>query len=596
LAPGRIFVFTFLCRCGGKRRELFPQQSDADGFPSRQVPYPVERTITKLLLMISSHGSQDPPTSDVCIVGAGPVGLAIALRLEAQGLSVTLLEMGEDETDSPQQGHVEINNRHHARAEAASRSGIGGTSALWGGRCVALDDIDFEKREHVAYSGWPIPHDELRRYYNPALEFLRCSTADLPTAELAPDDASVTISAMERWSDQPDLGPVYVERIRSSDRISIITGAAVRSAEPDASGQRIETLRARVRGRDVNVRARVFILAGGGLENGRLLLALRKSAAEGHMVPSPVTGQFYQGHLTGYVAVIQFDNAASALPLLFHRDREGRIYRRRFQISPAVQQKERLLNTVFWIDAISIADPIHGSGALSACYLFLDMSGLYRRLSKGLAPASRDAAGSRWREHLRNLIRDWTWPLDLPAVLKALARRRDRGHTLINPKGRYLLRYHAEQVPDPESKVELSSCKGNKELALAIDYKVVGQDIDSVLHSHDVLDGWLRRNGIGHLNYICGDSERRKSVLDQAFDGFHQIGLARMAADPAEGVADKNCRVHGLGNLYLAGTCLFPTSGQANPTLPAVALALRLADHLAGNLRQEAAAASPVAG
>lgn len=533
--------------------------------------------------MISSQGAQDPPTSDVCIVGAGPVGLAMALRLEAQGISVTLLEMGQDGDMAPRQGRIEISNRHHAHVEAASRAGIGGTSALWGGRCVALDDLDFVKREHVPFSGWPIPHGELRRYYGPALEFLRCSTIELPAVELAAGDQRVTTSAFERWSERPDLGPVYLERVRSSDRISLFTGAVVTALEPDASGRKIETLRAQIMGRDVRIRAGVFILAGGGLENARLLLALRNS---GRISPSPVTGQFYQGHLTGYIAVIQFDCARSAMPLFFQRSQDGGVFRRRLQISPAVQQEERLLNSVFWIDAISIADPVHGSGALSACYLFLRLTGLYGRLSKGLAPASRGAA-SGWMAHVRNLAADWTWPRDLPAVLKALVQRPAGGRTLLNPKGRYLLRYHAEQVPDPKSRVELGASANGVGPALVVDYRVVEQDIDSVLRSHEVLDGWLRRNGIGHLDYSADGSVRQKSVSDQAFDGFHQIGLARMATDPGEGAADVDCRVHGFANLYLSGSCLFPTGGHANPTLPAVALAMRLADHLGQNLRQE---------
>jgi len=60
----------------------------------------------------------------------------------------------------------------------------------------------------------------------------------------------------------------------------------------------------------------------------------------------------------------------------------------------------------------------------------------------------------------------------------------------------------------------------------------------------------------------------------------HHIGTTRMHPDPKQGVVDQNCRVHGISNLHVAGSSVFPTSGHANPTLTIVALALRLADHL----------------
>jgi choline dehydrogenase-like flavoprotein len=61
---------------------------------------------------------------------------------------------------------------------------------------------------------------------------------------------------------------------------------------------------------------------------------------------------------------------------------------------------------------------------------------------------------------------------------------------------------------------------------------------------------------------------------------WHHMGTTRMADDPRRGVVDVACRVHGIRNLYVAGSSVFPTSGFASPTLTIVALALRLADHL----------------
>lgn len=128
---------------------------------------------------------------------------------------------------------------------------------------------------------------------------------------------------------------------------------------------------------------------------------------------------------------------------------------------------------------------------------------------------------------------------------------------------------------------------------MQVDYRVEDRDILSVLRAHHLLDQWLRAKGYGKLEYLRPEDERFRSVLAQAFDGYHQIGLARMSDHPQSGVVDPDCRVHQIDNLYLAGASVFPTGGHANPTLPAVALALRLAEHLARVVKQKKDAVVP---
>ncbi|MFB9952339.1 FAD-dependent oxidoreductase [Rhizobium puerariae] len=430
--------------------------------------------------MIAADWDTGSARADICIVGAGPVGLALAFKLEELGFTVTLLEMGTGETggDGGATGDIEFKNGHHASSPAMSRPGIGGASALWGGRCVEFDDIDFDKRGHVPFSGWPISHDELRRHYPEALAFLNCNAGDVQLDEIGIADGTIGTQALERWSRYPDLGPICTERLQASRHIRFLNGT-VRRVVVDPSGERIEALVAHHGAKQIEVTARAFVLAGGGLENARLLFSLPRDhprIAEGSSDP---LGRFYQGHLTGYIAVLEFDKPEMAKQFAFQMDRQGYIFRRRLQIEPAVQTQEKLLNCVFWLDPISVADPVHGSGALSSIYLFLRTFGLYRRLSNGLAPTSRGSQNISRKQHWQNIHADRRLLPDVLLSLRNLLERRlDRWRMLMNPKGRYLLRYHAEQIPNPDSRVSLQPQDGQvPRPALAVDYRVVDQDL-----------------------------------------------------------------------------------------------------------------------
>jgi choline dehydrogenase-like flavoprotein len=148
-----------------------------------------------------------------------------------------------------------------------------------------------------------------------------------------------------------------------------------------------------------------------------------------------------------------------------------------------------------------------------------------------------------------------------------------------NPSGRYALRYHAEQIPNPESRVYLGS-DANANQGLTVDFRYLPDDAASVVGAHELLDDELRRSRLGYLEYWTKSDERADAVGAQAMDGYHQVGTTRMGSDAKSSVVDLNCRVHGFDNLYVASSSVFPTAGSANPTFPMVALALRLAHHI----------------
>ncbi|MCL6709075.1 FAD-dependent oxidoreductase [Pseudomonas sp. R2.Fl] len=529
---------------------------------------------------------QTLPEADICIVGAGPVGIACALRCSKLGLRVVLIEAGPPDgpaEDFSAYAPVHFLSSHHDAIEAVSSRGLGGTSAKWGGRCVAFDDLDFEPRPHLPGASWPIGHSELKRYYPDALSFLQCGTAPPAATEFGSGD--FTTAAVEYWSARPAIGEIYRNELLSSRNVTLLTGTTVTGISLDRSGGRVTGLSLLRAGRTIELKAPLTVLAGGGLENARLLLSVREERPEKIGGPDGALGCFYQGHLTGYLALIQFTDQRLEHALRFSRDGNGFVSRRRLQPTPAIQKSNALLNTVFWIDAISIADPIHASGVQSAIFLLLSALGLYGRLSRGLAAKTASAHVGRYGPHLRNALTRPGRLRDYGCMLASLFRSRKRNFELVSQNGRYLLRYHAEQTPIRESRATLGGLAGEGGApALTVDYRIAEEDVASVLRCHELLDRWLREHGFGRLEYLHPQEERGEAVLAQARDGYHQIGLTRMSVDPASGVVDADCRVHDIANLYVAGTGVFPTGGQANPTLPAVALALRLADHLA--LRQ----------
>jgi hypothetical protein len=253
----------------------------------------------------------------------------------------------------------------------------------------------------------------------------------------------------------------------------------------------------------------------------------------------------------------------------------------------ATQAAERLANVAFWPVVPPIADAAHRSGPLSAVFLALSLAPLGRRLIA--EPVRLKHVGPppyRRAAHLSNVVRDLPRTLGFaPAFLwrNRVARMRLPGFFLRNPARRYGLEYHSEQLPDPESRLTLAEARDRLgQRRLRIDLRFGPGDAASVVRAHAALEAWLVRNRLARLDYHDPDPEARAAaVIANARDGAHQVGTIRMAREPGQGVVDGRCRVFGTPGLHVVSTAVLPTSGQANPTLTAVQLGLRLADDLA---------------
>lgn len=533
---------------------------------------------------------------DLCVVGSGPVGMALAMEFDRLGRDVLVLESGGPAVEPRRAADsraILLNPATHAPMEIATCRALGGASWTWGGRSVPFDPVDLEERSWVPHSQWPISLEEFLPWHARAAEYLLCGSDSFVSApSLLPGaNADLDLRCLERWATESRLALIHRARIQAAPRITLCLNSTVVDLELDPSSRRVEGLVvaspsvAGPAGR-TSVRARHIILAMGGVETTRLLLSVQRRLPQLFGGADGPLGRFYMGHISGKIANIALARPESIADFDFHKDSTGSFVRRRMVLTPQAQREHRLLNTAFWPDNPPFYDYRHGSGVLSGVFLALSFPPTGRRiLPEGIRLAHIGPKPRRYAPHLRNAILGApAGARDIVNILRDrfLAKPRKPGFIVPNRAGRYALHYHGEQEPNPDSRITLSAEQDRFGMPrAAIDLRFTEGDVRSVVESHRVLNAALRDSGIGSLEYRYPEDELAAGVRAQAADGYHQAGTTRMGDDPRTSVVDPNLQVHGVENLHIASSSVFPTTGQANSTFPAVALALRLAHRLA---------------
>lgn len=549
---------------------------------------------------------------DACVIGAGPAGLTMALELAEHGLTVVLVESGGEGYDEAAQRLSDaeiVTPDSHDVMEDAVRRGLGGTSALWGGRCVPLDPIDFESRDFIDGSGWSLSASELSQYYTRACEILgvgdaafevdECRTLVTRGRQLSPmfaDTDTIRATQLERWSRSPNIWLAYKDKVWMHPRITVQSGltcVGFRQTQMDCSvTEALFESTSLAQSESKKIKADVFVVACGGVESTRLIL---NSICDplGLKLQSPkLVGRYYMGHPSGKIADIEL--YGDATKTLYGFENDGGVYvRRRITFRPDTLREEKLLNIAFWLDNAPLSDWRHGSSVLSAAYLALTAP----VLGRFLAPAAirKHIAGKHGVQRMRHVLNCMRSPVRTFLFCiqflwqRYLVTPRLPGFFTFSDTNRYALHFHAEQSPSWNSFITLSDETDAHGLRRArIELKWSMQDIDSIIRAHSVLDQALQSAGIGRLIYRYPPAELAQAIHEQAVDGFHQLGTLRMSTDSSNGVTDHLGRLFGTQNVFVASSAVFPTSGQANPTLALVALAVRQAEHLSKIFQREA--------
>jgi choline dehydrogenase-like flavoprotein len=517
---------------------------------------------------------------DLCIVGAGAAGIAIALELVGSGRRVVVLESGGRDLDPDAQRLCESDLRglrcasvHDGRARA-----LGGTTTMWAGQALPLDDADFAPRDWVGAAGWPVSRAELAPYYRRAERLLGVPAVsygdgdhpgDWPAALARPPQIGGLRARFSTFSPVPSFATAHGVALAGAPDVLVLLHATASRLTMAAGGARVEAVQVRsLRGREGHVCAARYVLCCGAVETPRLLLA-SASGDEAPGAPHDLVGRFFQEHL--HIKVPLVPRNRRAIGRLMHTKRIGGVrHHAKLCATRELQRSERILAAGADLTYDVDANPALGPG-------------------RELAGALR-GGGSR-----RGALRPLLGTLRHPATLA----RAGYGTTVVRRKasegfGPMYLCLQVETAPRPESRVTLGA--GTDALGVpraVVDWRVGAIELRTAEVLAHRLDAGLRAAGLGRLDLSVLPLERDLDRLGaRVASGCHHAGTTRMSDDPRAGVVDRDCRVHGVADVFVAGASVFPTSGWSNPTLTLLALAYRLADRL----EQELAASGPVAG
>jgi len=510
-------------------------------------------------------------TTDVCVAGAGAAGITLALQVARSGRKVCLVEGGAFEVEEETQSLHDLDCiGYPIRENFMSRARYyGGTCNTWAGRSMRLSEADFGARPWVPHSGWPIGENELAADYRNAARLLGLPDPEalgpMSEAETALFGDGPLAPTLSLWGKRPmKFGPVHRSLIRRSDDVQLILNANVTGLELSATGRTVDSLGAKtLEGQTLTLKARDFVLACGGLENARLLLVSRDLHSRGVGNQHDMVGRTFMDHPRAVYGRVRLEKprdlpGLSGLPI-----RNGKV-QYGIGIDAEVQEREELLN--HYVTFEKSFSEYAEAGYQSFVRL---MKILLRRGYAGKRTAVRRSGLARVPELIYLLTPKELMPHSLYRMHHALRRRLP---PRANERERVVV-YFCEQPPILDSRVVLAEERDRLGVnRLKLDWRPGGEVTRSVLRLQEMLRVELESRGIGTLE--PGEGEPRYS------DASHHMGTTRMSPDERLGVVDPNCRVHGVENLYMAGSSVFPSAGHCNPTWTIVALAVRLARHL----------------
>ncbi|HEY2068475.1 MAG TPA: GMC family oxidoreductase [Rhizomicrobium sp.] len=483
--------------------------------------------------------------TDLVIVGGGPAGITLAMALAEQKFRVVLLESGGTEFSQATQALYagpETGNVRYLPLDASRQRYLGGSTNHWGGWCRPLDKLDFVQRDWLPHSGWPFGLETLEPYFPRAQQLVEAgpfiyddekvwTNSQGPALTIGTGGVATTFFQFSQQTEDvlpTNFGTRYAKDLQAATNLSLYLNANVTGVRLASDAGHVDHLDvATLNGHAFKIKAKHVVVAAGGIETARILLASNDVMKTGVGNGNDLVGRFFADHpIPGHVATLVLFNGNLPVYYQIPRKVDGALFRAALAPTDAFKQSNHVLGSLSTIEEeIQLTDLGRAAVATTASVLGVDSTSY-----------------------------------------KA-----------------FILGCGMELAPDPDRRVFLTGEKDALGMPrLKLDMRVSDEDFARYRATLSELGRQLLESRTGMIKLHHKTRAEWLSVMDW---GNHHMGTTRMHADPKLGVVDANSQVHGIANLHIAGTSTFPTYGASNPTMNMLALTLRLADRLKGLMR-----------
>jgi len=539
--------------------------------------------------------------TEVCIIGTGPAGLSLARELAGQDFRVCLLESGGlDLPDPDTESLAEVETEGDFVQVFSDRRNrrFGGNSSYWGIniskgqlglRHVPLDDVDFEKRDGFPYSGWPFERDHLVPYYERAQKVCKLGPftyeaedwEDANSPQL-PFIGNRVTTRMFQFGPGAAFYKEYRDEINRSGNVTTYLHATAVELETEETAQTVTRVRvACLQGNKFWVKAKIVILAAGGVESAHLLLLSNKTQKAGLGNQNDLVGRFFMDHPLVYGGLFVPSNPKmfDSMALYDLRQLSKGTVMGGLSFTNEAMRREQLLN----VSMLLLPRPIkyQSSEAVSSLKALFSSRG-YKEGAKGtlehlnkVVTGLDEIAGSFYDKLTKKDLPFW------PNLSQGGWSNLPNKERIYNV---FEVLHQTEQTPHPDNRVMLGDGLdklGRRKAKMQTCWRE--DDIQGVKRAQAVFAEEIARAGLGRYEI---EQDGDLPVISTAGTSHH-LGTTRMDVDPKQGVVDENCKVHGVSNLFIASSAVFPTGGYGNPTLTIVALAIRIADRVKATMNTQ---------